>query len=734
MSFASFGQEGHHPVLYSLSRDRKLRIWNPTNGSCLKTIEVRSASQELVPHRSQPSSSQSSSALSDNASVPLIRVIPHPSPASRYSHLLVIFLASPHSFSSAGTIDVYRVSPTNDLVYAGERPCSLASAGSHLRGFEIQPPMEKDRFDSGWTLWATWDNKGTISCESVIMDDVFQFQTHVEPQHSSRSLYDWQQASHSTEVEQFDAAYFDDLLSLDPPNPARPYDNADISSIFIHHLFYPARFSSLTLTTAFDEYILQLPKRHLIPQLSAAYPSLSKKYLAVVGCQIEMEMSPQTGAPVVQVFRRDLKLDWLGIWARVRDLDKQARWPVSTAAVEQQLVVFTREGVTASVPEDAIRVVDRLGQSSENVHDFLDLPEGSLKSLFLALTPPTARRCAVALSSVGTSMSTALARQEADEGGSGLELFNDQVNAFLAAPASQPVEALAGSLWDDMVDPYLTEQDRVNVRRLLSECPDTMRGLSESLDLLANLTFPLPGTDISDFNDSGLAKSLITSTIMAVIAARYSFARSILLVSLFHLAQSADEEAEDLIEILNRAVVTYHRYRILKWVSEQTGEEAQTRKKGKRSDKRKQNGGDDMLAEGLGGLKMREGEEEGVDMDGYDVGYSLLHSLLARRSPQTVKKGSISAIHESATSFLSATGLLRKNQVDLEPQSADVELAHRILVDGHAALAGQLSALYPLSSGMAYVRGRAYLEVGDPDSAVRCLQQAAAGCKGDDLC
>ena len=679
----------------------------------MKTIDVRSSSQEMVLHGSYVSNSQPSSFLLDNAIVPSIRVLPHPSAASRFTHLVVIFLATPHSSSSAGSFDVHRVSSNFDLVYAGERPCSASSAGSQLRSFDILPPIQKDGFDSGWRLWVTWDFKGAISCESVLMDDLFQFQTNVEPTQSSSLLHDWHKVSHSTEVEQYDAAYFDNLLSLDPPHPTQPYENTDIAATFVTHLFRPGRFSSLTLQTALEEYSRQLPKRHLIPQVSAAYPSLSKKFTAVVGCQLEMETSPQTGAPVVDAFRRALKLDWMGIWARVRDLDKQARWPVSSAALDDQLLIQTREGVTMLIPEDAIGLVHRLGKSSESVEDFIDLPEGSLKRMYRALAPPMARNNAVALSAAGESISLALTRQEAEDGGSGVDLLTEQVNLSLAAAASQPVETLAGSLWDD-----------------LSECPDILRGLNESLDLLADLAFRMPSNNASELTYSGLTNSLITSTLLIIISNRYTVARHLLLISLFHLAESADEEAEELIETLSRAMVTYHRYRILRWVSEQTGEEAQARIKARRTNKRKLKGGDEMLAEGLGDLQVREGAEEGMDADGYDPGYSLLHSIIAQRVPQEVIENFAAPILEAATAFLTKTGLVSKDQVEIAPREADVKLAYTILIDGHAALAGQMSAFYPLSSGMAFVRGRAYLEVGDVDSAVRNLQQAASGCNG----
>ena len=711
ISFARFQRDEQPSTLYSLSRDRKLRTWNAKTGSCIRVVDARATpSQEMVLHGSHPSPSYAP--LPDNASVPFIRVVQHPSSASRYSHLVVVFLATPLSSSSAGAFVVYRAS-SNDFAHAGDRPCSPSSAGSELRGFEVLPPVQSEDVDSGWRLWATWDNKGTISCDSVVMDDLFQFETYVAPNLDSPLLNDWQQASQTSE--QFDAAYFDNILSLEPPNPADPHDITDISSTFTTHLLKPGRFSTLTLTSALDEYIQHLPKRHLIAQVTAVYPSLSKKFAAVVGCQLEMEFSPQTGAPIVDVFRRDLKLDWLGIWARVCNLDKQARWPVGVTLFGEQMAMITREGITAPVPEDAAGIVDRLGRSGDT-GDFERLPEGALKKLYLSLTPPTARSSIIAVSAAGVYISSALARP-VEEGG--LEAFVETVNVTLSTSPNQPIEDLAAYLWDEYVDRVLTEEDCTAIRRILSECPDLRRGLGESLDILADLTCT---HGASHFTFSGLGNALVASNIAKIIASRFSLASSILLVSLFHLAEASEDEAEELVEALARAFVTYHRYRVLQYVSEQTGEGGREAKA--RRPKRKANG-DDVLSAGFDGLKMREGED--LDMDGFDPGYSLIHALLSRRERPATQG---LAISEAAMGFLSDAALLSRDQVDVEAQAADVKFVYTVLMDGHAMVAGCLADLYLQSTGMAYVRGRALLNVGQVDPAVQEFQRAAAGCRG----
>ncbi|WWD18377.1 hypothetical protein CI109_102827 [Kwoniella shandongensis] len=740
ISFAEFRKEDHIPVLYTLSRDRKLRTWNSATGSCLKTVDVRTSSQELVVRGSQEASGSSSV---EDGSVSMIRVIPHPSTSSRFSHLVIVFFATPHNASSAGSFVVYRAPTTShnvgDLIPAGEKACSTSSSGSELRGFDILPPVKLEDVDNGWRLSTTWDKDGSTYCETVFMDDLFQFTTYLGS-HDFALLTDWQPVASPSNVDQFDAAYFDNILSFEAPNPADPADNGDIAAAFIQHLFHPGRFSTLTLATALDEYSQQISRRSRGAQISSSFASLSKRFGDIIGSQIEMRTNPQTGAPEVEVYRKDLKLEWLGVWATVRELDKQSRWPISTTVIHDHLFILTRDGISVPTPEDTAGLIDRIGESDINAEAFLDLPEGALRRVYPALGGPQARSSAIAISKSGAYVANALGRQDAEEGtGTILEGFVAQVNDQLTRGMQEPPEIIAGGLFDEFVDPYISEEDRTKIRRLLSESSSTNRALNQSLDILEDVTFPLGSSGAGETSFSGSGNALVASTIAQIIESRYQFARNVLLISLFHLSESRDpsdedDEAEELIEILARTLTVYHRYRVLKWVCDQTGEEARERNKSRRTNKRKVNGGDDTLAEGLGSLRMREGDEDsGIDSDAFDVGYSLLHSLLARQQSQSVPESSISPFLEAALAFLTGLNILSPGQTDTGAQEVDVKLSYTILVDGHASLAGEYTDLYPLSAGLAYVKGRAYLENGAVAEALQYLEKAAAGCKDGSL-
>jgi nuclear pore complex protein Nup160 len=109
-----------------------------------------------------------------------------------------------------------------------------------------------------------------------------------------------------------------------------------------------------------------------------------------------------------------------------------------------------------------------------------------------------------------------------------------------------------------------------------------------------------------------------------------------------------------------------------------------------------------------------------------------VHSLLARQKSTSPSTG-FNLLYDASEVFMLKLDLVGSgsSEIDLEPRDRDVVLAYSILMDGHADTARRLTALYPLSAGTAYVRGRALVELGAFDEAVNLLKQAATGCRGE---
>lgn len=714
-------------VIYTLSRDYKLRSWDAFTGSPLRAVDIRtsiSPSQDLVLHYAQTATHETPLLPATN-DVSYCRVVAHPSETSRYSHLIVTFVATPLSSSSAGSFLVFRVTRySGEITFAGDKPCSSTSGSAALRGFEIIPPMARDHSGTGWRLLVAWDKRGAVFGESVCMDDIFQFSTFHDEGGHSQLLHDWTPIWSPTEVDQMDPAYFDEIISATPPDATDPYDNNDIPQTFSRHLLYPGRFSPLALETALEEYIeQQLPSRQLTPQVTSIYPSRSAKFEAIVGCHLQLRLDAQTGAPVVEAYRQELKTHWLGLWARVRDLDKRDRWPICTETVDGAVVIHTRGGISAFVAQDTATVVAHLGQSggTEIVH----LPDESFAAV-PELASREVRHGAAVVSAAGELL-TGLLKNPAGQGESAnLDDLIARMDEVLSVPASEPIDTRLGSVWDEMIEPIVTEDDTLPLRRILSNIESTADGISSTLHVLMAGDVDSSQTPSSAVVLSGYGNALLSSTIASMITARYQLALGTLLVAIYHLSDSVnhddDEEAlEEMADLLSSVVFVYHRYRVLKWSRDQNGEEGRERTKASNVGARKAAGNDVFTADRT--------QDDQLDDDSIDPSYSLIHTIIARQSRHPADPSTI-AFTPDALAFLNNLGLLKGEEAELEPNLADVQLGLMILTGGHAGLANTFTELYTLSSGNSYVRGRALLELGFIDDAVDCLRKSAAGING----
>jgi nuclear pore complex protein Nup160 len=190
-----------------------------------------------------------------------------------------------------------------------------------------------------------------------------------------------------------------------------------------------------------------------------------------------------------------------------------------------------------------------------------------------------------------------------------------------------------------------------------------------------------------------------------------------LLVSLFVLAEIGgagdDEESEAIVSIVDTAFTVYHRYSVLKWLCEQSGEEARIRQKtGKRSTM-------DDSAPG----------QSGTRADEVDPTYSLIHALLSVNQVTAPQSG-FNLLFDASEAYLIRLDLIDPETPQIEPREQDITLAFSVLTQGHADTARRFTELYPLSYGTAYVRGRALVELGSFNEAVDLLKQASTGCQG----
>lgn len=713
-SLELYRQQDGSRILYSLSRDWKLRIWNAANGSLLRTtdiVTVDGIEPGVIPLES---------------AVPLLRTIRHPSPSSRYSHLVVIYLYPLPNSMSSGSFAIYRASGT-ELVFAGEKLGSAATLGGEMRGFEILPPPEGETQFTGYRLQASWYHDGQVVVETVGMDDVFQFSTYVPPLAYNLLLEAWQPTT-TVNFEDLRQRHAFEVLVEQRIQALDATDDADLAQVFLQEIFRPGRYSVLTLQSALEDYVHQSKSRSHASSsdpVQAAYPTLSQKYAAVIGNHLEVEHNAQTGAAMILEYRQALRQEWLGVWARCRELDRQGRWPLSVTRQAGYNVVLDREGFAVVSDEDVASVLDRASGDPVFADNLLSLSDDALWSSLDAVRSGDTRSDAVTLLTGARQLVSGVdaavrAAGRADEPNADQSLFFDLLG-LLAAGQATSIESIAASCWDEYIADNLSDDTVQEVQRCLERCTDTTSALRAALDIFAAAKDPSAMAKTARDGLSGSGNALLASALTASIEARLAVSKHLVLIAFFLLASAEGgatsgetDESEELIHELARTVVCFHRYHTLNEWCLSTGEEAVERAKSRTGGKRR-------AASDLSKPKADEGRY--VDADDFDLEYSLLHTMLARqRSDFGLQRDHF--ISDLAVQHVARLDLLDSTQTDCAPRRQDIDFLYRVLAAGQPGTAARLASIYPYSAGTAYIIGRSFVEDGLVEEAVRDLEAA----------
>lgn len=609
--------------------------------------------------------------------------------------------------------------------------CSAATRGAEIRGFGITSPPVDDAMGSGWKLWAAYDLHGQLLTQVASLDQQCRYQGYNDANATdiiTQTLDGW--TSLATPVAdadaRLDAAHFDALVHLLPNEDQDPLDFSDIQYLFTSHLFQPRRFSLLTLHTAIAEYIASIPSKSTSHIVQTLYPTLEEKFAAVVGCTLSVEYSPQTGAPMIEAHRRALKREWLGVWARAREIDKEARWPVAMvpSSCGSGVIVGLREGFVIPMAEDVANVLVRLGTDAhaEERNAVWAMPPGPLSTTYPAFAPPEARRSILAVARAGAAISELLAAQSLDDNQDALSVFESELHTITSAGPVEAPETYGARLWEDCVDTFIT----ADIRAILATTIGTISAasLDQGLAMLASAERQDLEQDLAPSSSLGL--NVTASAIAEVAAARASLARNFVLAILFKLEEGQrdedeDEGSDDLVETLARAFVVYQRFRVLVWISNQKLEQKTSSVVSRAQD------GDEALLESLTGLKV--GDLQSAD-DGADFGPSALRPLLERWHVAPLSSGNSGAsvqdtLAGSVATFITSSGILSGELYESLATASDVVLAHALLLEGQATLAKDLVAMYPPDTGMTFVGAKASLDLGAIEEAIRGFESVA---------
>ncbi|KAF7330785.1 hypothetical protein MVEN_02417700 [Mycena venus] len=296
--------------VWTLSRDRNLRFWKAKIG-CVATKML-----SLLPGREStpaPGGAAPPHILLDAEHQTLLRVFSTP---ANEDHIYVLaFIPTPSSPASGGSFQL--IGTVADQFYdIGTIECSKHSAHCHLQDFMVIADV----------LYTLWDRQGQSMVEKTVLN------TAEFNENDFRAL-PWQTSSYASEPE-LTPAYLEELL-VSP---------GSLTDKFLEAIMRPGMFSALTLRTAIEQYS----------------DTFAENIAAVVGCTVNLNRDPHTGALQHTNYWSALKRDWEGFIARCRELERSARWPLVLGAKGQgDIIVVERERVGSIVeaPHDIFGVL-----------------------------------------------------------------------------------------------------------------------------------------------------------------------------------------------------------------------------------------------------------------------------------------------------------------------------------------------------------------------------------------
>lgn len=325
--------------VWTLSRDRTLRLWKPKLG-CV-------ASKALPPSPNMRDLTVSGSfsgkyLLLDAEQQNLVEVFSLISEeGDRVDIYVLVFIPTPSSTS--GGFFCLLDSSSDHFVEVGIIECPKHTAHCHLQDFTI----------NGNKLYTLWDRQGQSMVERAEIDTAALKMNNVRPTPWKTSYY-----AHEPELT---PAYMEEQL----------ISRGSLSEKFLQAIMKPGVFSSLTLRTALDKYVdacLSIPGPPPL-QLLNTYSSLCENIAAVVGCTVTLNRDPQTGGFQHANYWTALKRDWEGFVARCREVERSARWPLAIAAHgEDQVLVVERERVGSLVTEDVPIYLRRSLERDQPLH------------------------------------------------------------------------------------------------------------------------------------------------------------------------------------------------------------------------------------------------------------------------------------------------------------------------------------------------------------------------------
>ncbi|GAA5902148.1 hypothetical protein JCM6882_006713 [Rhodosporidiobolus microsporus] len=764
-------------LAFGLSRDRKLKIWNLQTGTAQPPIDL---SKLVTTHSSSlaltTSSSLDSPQLSRTSPSALLSTTPRAflrpilgSPSTSHASYLALFVPPSPTSSGAFVICGLEVDAFSGELSTvrpvAERVCppSVTSGGS-LVDFRVQR-MDLGG-DSKWTLWTVWDEGGEAEVRVIGVPEL--------DAHSAGEAGDevWITVERGTTAKtaQWTAQYFDEQLRDSP---------LSVAEVFLRHVSFPGRYPPATLEYALAEYEdlvrLDLESAGVDDEpepFALEYPTALQRAAAVVGCTVALEQSPQTGAFLHDDFNKRLKLEWLRFVALLNESRTAALFPTHLAVDDERGVaaVFGRDSVSAPIVREAVHALASVSAAEIQQHQQLLVrhPEAATTNALVDLPPSAGLSADYTLRADVLPLLLSIRTLEARLSPAEATLLESTLLERLRTPFTTEIEDIALDLYERALEPILPEDALREVLASLAALDSPDRAVEALLRLLTAEQLSSLTDAAGQESATDLAIALLTDALATSISSRYALAKG-LVTLLFTVWAAEDDDAVEadvmgasdsaagageklfarLDQTMAQALTALHGLAVLQWVAAEVTvpepealmalQEELVAAEGEGSD------ADGFVAR-FGELQVGQQKRQSQsDVDAHPVPtFGLLNALLrvpgyapsllpAARSALPVALGyGISSLSASLGLLPPSTAASSPAYEISSPPAATV-LAFRLLQLGLPLKAGEFVELWPKTSGMQYVRGRAALELDEGEEARWALERAASGLYAVDL-
>ncbi|SCZ91062.1 BZ3500_MvSof-1268-A1-R1_Chr1-3g02525 [Microbotryum saponariae] len=743
VSFASSVPEADKPTFaFSVSRDRKLKIWDLDAGVELKTIDLpkpaSSSTSALALIPSDASSSTDSPARTTKStglllsSTPQTFVklvdVPSSSSSSTITSHLVIF--SPASSTSRAAFFAYAITLDeetkllSELTPVGEKLCPhLANANASLVDFAIQPLALGD--DARWTLWTVWDEGGECVVRTIDFPelDPTQAMTSVADEGTSSSN-EWVTVESGTAglVSRWTAPYFDELFDTEP--------NKGVTEVFVEHVSYPGRYPLSTLDHALAQYEDRLEHdiaegriAHKPEAMELFYETVLERIVAVVGCAVSLEQSSQTGAMLYDAFNQKLKVEWLKFVTMLNESRRDALFPTSLAVDAESKIAFvvTRQAIVVPTLLDESQLlydVARSGSSTGRLADYFTFSYERVIEQALSVVR--------AIQALRSGLDPLLIRN-----------FENELLETLRTDRALDVGPLADDLWETVLHPCIDEELSSRIRLAIAPADQLIISLCGILTTWQTPAAIDPPMWNHGLPASNLASALIADAWTAKLESRYELALGLVM---FMILKGRDQ-CESPNVITSHVFAAFHSLSRMLWVARQgvspnldTELALITATASKTGTSKSTADDDDEVFSRFGKMNVSKGlnrsSDAGADAEQAELipAYSLFHALIrscfAPRLPISVRP--LSHALTLTPPLVHVDGLLGPCDV-IRDTPEDATFAMRVHDLGFPTLAIRLLDMVPNGAGMMYVRGLAQLSIGGVAEAEMAFEKAASG-------